>query len=142
MGELTREEIKVEVSADDRQSDNLRKYLEAKMRSLPEHHAYPNGAPKYREISIVDYSTLLALALEALDQREQGGWQDISSAPKDGTSIQFSSGYMGRYECYPEVFRYYDKSWWNLNTANESQNADKFYTHWRPLPTPPQEQEG
>ena len=101
-----------------------------------------------------DLLTLARLALEALDQREQGGWQDISSAPKDGTefwawvepaSIASINRKKDIERCrYNGVRLEYSHAhgWFSFREENY---LAKRVRHWMPLPdapTPPQEQEG
>jgi hypothetical protein len=55
-------------------------------------------------------------------------WQPIESAPKDGTSI------LGCYDDWMEVIRYIDNLGWH-NGDNSINSGD--WTHWMPLPEPP-----
>lgn len=82
-----------------------------------------------------------------------GGWQDISTAPKDGTVIDVWRDDGGRdtvfwgmphHDC-GEMGRYCDSEWhgirapgWVCNTFNEfvGRNHNPF-THWMPLPAAP-----
>ena len=86
---------------------------------------------------------VIALALEALDQREQGGWQDISSAPKDWTSILLYCPDCER-DNENEVFEgFYSSAKYGGDDRWRDTDGGTFNpTHWMPLPTPPQEQEG
>ncbi len=84
---------------------------------------------------------------------ELNGWQDISTAPKDGTVIDVWRDDGGRdtvfwgmphHDC-GEMGRYCDSDWhgirapgWVCNTFNEfmGRNHNPF-THWMPIPAAP-----
>lgn len=67
---------------------------------------------------------------------EAQGWQDISTAPKDGTKILT---YEPTWTNPVNVAHYgNDKSWW-LSNCYEDLGHDLDPTHWMPLPTPPKE---
>ena len=71
---------------------------------------------------------------------EQGAWQPIETAPKDGT---WFLGWVDR----ADVEDQYDVWRWDAEIETESgygfwvnaadSNLDEFPTHWQPLPTPP-----
>lgn len=69
-----------------------------------------------------------------------GGWQPIETAPKDGTVfIAFEAG--DAYRCnwleQHDGEGHFSAGWWDhVNDSFENP------THWMPLPTPPQEDEG
>ena len=60
-------------------------------------------------------------------------WQDIATAPKDGTPIL---GYVPRFAYEPkcEVLAWVAGGWAAHDTCHESP------THWQPLPPPPSEE--
>lgn len=66
-------------------------------------------------------------------------WQDISTAPKDGTDILVfcpeNSAYLESIET-----TYYDTQLGWVDQSGESSLGDSYYSepsHWMPLPTPP-----
>lgn len=67
-----------------------------------------------------------------------GGWQDISTAPKDGTHVLLSEGHNvweGR-----AVESYGRWGWWERNAHPTNYCGSEDYpTHWMPLPPPPAE---
>jgi hypothetical protein len=64
-----------------------------------------------------------AMAAELLARREAEDWRDISTIPDDGPVL---CGYMHR------------DGWYCLR-FDEPKHAKMFgYTHWRPLPAPPE----
>ena len=68
-------------------------------------------------------------------------WQDISTAPKDGTAILIwpaQSALTGSTECMiiSYVVRWHD--WKEAWIEASGEEYDTFYpTHWMPLPAPP-----
>lgn len=68
-------------------------------------------------------------------------WQDIKTAPKDGTSVMLhcSDGYICVGE-WSENLNYDDKSGWTDHGV-ESWTYEQYRfidpTHWQPLPPPP-----
>lgn len=82
-------------------------------------------------------------------------WQDIATAPKDGTPILIwqpsghSFGYRGRYQ--PEwngPVRWYDDARWAIGYWRpwggwgNRNSSEVVPTHWQPLPAPPLAGEG
>jgi hypothetical protein len=84
----------------------------------------------------------------ALDTIQQGHWQPIESAPKDGTRIDLwvvrlsSSGKHHDEHRAPEAYWDCERERWRCKwlTANGYPAFDKHYTttHWMPLPPPPE----
>jgi len=76
-------------------------------------------------------------------------WQDISTAPRDGTRIDLwgkfgraTDCYWGKpYHCCGEAGRHCDSEWhgmahgWVCGTFNHTLEED--FTHWMSLPAPP-----
>ena len=75
-----------------------------------------------------------------------GEWQQIETAPRDGTVIQISDN---RYSGYPAFAAYFDATeeiypWRFLNPLDldgigEMEDGEDGPTHWQPLAIPPQE---
>ena len=69
-------------------------------------------------------------------------WQPIETAPKDGTKILAYNYYRkyaewtgkDEYDYWIEI-AYWDKDGWWINAF--APPGDKYFTHWMPLPTPP-----
>lgn len=99
-------------------------------------------------IARLDPQTVAAL-LARLDKAEEG-WQDISTAPRDGTPVDLWA------RCYDFVSRDSDERriygefrvpgaiWFSGEWSNEDGNSldldgwsDLTFTHWRPVPAPP-----
>ena len=84
--------------ADAKQVKNLNDEIDSMFASLPESLVHPSGEKKYREISLMDYATLLALAKQALTQE----WKDPSDYQRkfaaymvtDGRSIFTAAPYL------------------------------------------------
>ena len=75
----------------------------------------------------------LQAAQAALTAAKAGGWQDISTAPKDGTRFIAWRKYSTR----PLIARYWkDFGWFEDEDGLHLYNL----THWQPLPNPPKEQ--
>lgn len=79
-------------------------------------------------------------------------WQDISTAPRDGTTIDLWHSEYGRYPAHfwglpehscGEDGRYCDSDWhrmaegWVDSAFNEIMLDAEDFTHWMPLPQPP-----
>lgn len=63
------------------------------------------------------------------------GWQDISSAPKDGTRIiGWSPTYKRPFICW---WKEMENCWESYGTAIFDENGEHV-THWQPLPPPPE----
>ena len=118
-------------------------------------HGFPNGLPTWEELPEDSAKRLAADPIckltwrgiadfaGALIQKEQG-WRDIESAPRDGTDILVFCEDSG------EQFVGFN------NPAEGSDREDVFFTallksgkrvgcipsHWQPLPTPPQGEDG
>lgn len=67
-------------------------------------------------------------------------WQDIETAPKDGTAILLASPWMGELRRHIGTWNVKAKSW----MQGERQTGFHFvphmqaaFTHWQPLPPPP-----
>ena len=72
-------------------------------------------------------------ARSALSAAKAGGWQDISTAPKDGTRFIAWRKYSTRLL----IARYWkDFGWFEDEDGLHLYNL----THWQPLPNPPKEQ--
>ena len=134
MTELTREDIE---------------RLAGKAAKYPSKHEYNK-----QMISVLseDLSSLCDLALEALDQREQGGWRPIETAPEDVEILVIKLGiHIKTNKPFMPVVCSYDseENHWDVGQQCDECNEEIWIpdyqwqpTHWRPLPTPPQEQEG
>lgn len=81
-------------------------------------------AGENKSMLTAEFDTLCRMALAAL---EQPGWQDIASAPKDGTTVQLAAAgiHAGRGHWVKE------RNWWARDIIGEQP------THWMPLPLPP-----
>lgn len=70
----------------------------------------------------------------ALAAQQDGAWQEIETAPKDGTDVLVA-------ECGAVMEAHYDAEvdqWWLANTDRHDYVGKPVYpTHWRPLPAPP-----
>jgi hypothetical protein len=67
-------------------------------------------------------------------------WQDISTAPKDGTAVYAGKvGVMsiGGAPLYPLVSRYLDGKWQSVFGDNRWAPYEPQPTHWRPHPSSP-----
>lgn len=63
-------------------------------------------------------------------------WQDISTAPRDGTRVLFRwEGATGDYACGPEAIGYYNGGRLQLDNADDNEKVHPQY--WQPLPPPP-----
>lgn len=102
----------------------------------------PAGAFYYEE-EIGPYSIALVLASAGLLPVQDGGWQDISTAPKDGTAVLvfFPDATEEFRQCSKIFTAFYiefedGEGGWKCDT--ESTNfIDVGATHWQPLPAPP-----
>lgn len=80
----------------------------------------------------------VATQLRALEPDTVTGWQDISTAPKDGTRVMLS------YDDFVTTGRYWDA--WNDGTADWFDDSDDVLcgylepTHWMPLPPAPEKE--
>lgn len=66
-----------------------------------------------------------------------GGWQDIATAPKDGTSF-LGHWQGGTYDCAIRAVKFHNGKWWEPNEDYLVREP----THWMPLPPPPLSKEG
>lgn len=69
-------------------------------------------------------------------------WRDISSAPKDGTSVLLYSA--GAYHGLPFPGQYHDSELrpgmpWVSLIGRKSRLYEHVPTHWQPLPQPPKD---
>lgn len=64
-------------------------------------------------------------------------WQDIATAPKDGTTIL---GYTATAGTEPHFYHpiYFYGGHWHEQGIDGAVN-DGWYTHWQPLPSPPKD---
>lgn len=62
-------------------------------------------------------------------------WQDIATAPRDGTCALFYAPAVN--DC---AQRWRVDWWWNKYRAWANMRPSQPYTHWMPLPAPPQAQ--
>lgn len=73
-------------------------------------------------------------AAAALAAYEAALWQPIDTAPRDGTRVLVFAPPSGSE--YPAMVQrvdwWRDGGWWQMRPGHP-------YTHWRPLPTPPEE---
>jgi len=79
----------------------------------------------------------LAPALQA--QSRDDGWQDISSAPKDGTTVQLWSAEdwtPQAHYCVRKQGWYVE--YWDADWQSYAESSVYEPTHWRPLPRPPE----
>lgn len=94
------------------------------------------------------FIALCDAALQALDQKEQGEWESLSSIPKDGSeflctdgrdvfTVQFSNSNVS--SDAPYLARSSHGELWNAGSYYEHENEYMFATHWMPLPTPPED---
>lgn len=62
------------------------------------------------------------------------GWRPIEMAPRDGTRVLvFAPAAGSEYPASAQrVDRWHNGGWWQMRPGQP-------YTHWRPLPTPPEE---
>src|SRR5688500_10154734 len=82
----------------------------------------------------VSYEVAIRAIKAALNTRTSEHWQDIESAPRDGTEI-----IVGR--IVGIRLDWWHKAWWPTNqtgTMWRTANGACQPTHWMPLPTPPQ----
>lgn len=77
------------------------------------------------------------LQYAAIIDREMNQWQDIATAPKDGTQIDVYAGYRGR---IPDVY-WMKGDWceWGLDSMGcmSTVKIDAVATHWMPKPQIP-----
>lgn len=66
------------------------------------------------------------------DTRMTSAWQDIETAPKDGTDVLAYQGWEGAHRIL--VMRWDEKGCWRTN-VHSFVRFDP--THWQPLPEPP-----
>jgi hypothetical protein len=76
------------------------------------------------------------IAAALLNERAKAGWQDISTAPKDGTVVDL---WRGPRDGYPghmaREAKWVDGYWWWK--SNKYQEQDDNISHWMPIPPPP-----
>lgn len=126
--------------------DRLAKAYEAKHR-CNEDANYERRARLDAEAEIERLKGLVA----GIRECPQEPWQEITTAPKDGTFVDLWHSEFGRHaDCYwgfpehccGEAGRYCDSEWhrleagWVDGTLNESLDASDF-THWHARPAPP-----
>ena len=89
-----------------------------------------DGQPAMKEV----VEGFIAAAL--LHERAKGGWQDISTAPRDGTVVDLWRGPRNGYPGHmAREAKWVDgRWWWNSNKYHE---LDDKITHWMPIPPPP-----
>ena len=70
------------------------------------------------------------------------GWQDISTAPRDGADVQLWSaeGWTPKAHWCAKKGGWYEE-YWDADWRSYSESAIYQPTHWRPLPAPPKEAE-
>lgn len=76
-----------------------------------------------------------------------GEWQDISTAPKDGTAVLLciDGDVIGEAYWYSYTDREQDQGWWWANTGPGDYHADRISivgphpAFWMPLPAPPKQ---
>lgn len=81
---------------------------------------------------------LTALTTPTNDEVRDDGWQDISTAPRDGTVISLTS--TSPLWKYPFPARWSEKlMWWEFADypLNDIWAVSELVSHWRPLPPPP-----
>ena len=71
------------------------------------------------------------------DLVNQNGWQDISSAPRDGTEIIVHAKDRPFGESLTVVFWDEKLGWLFFDDGDFQMSIDDTLTHWQPLPTPP-----
>ena len=62
------------------------------------------------------------------------GWQDIASAPKDGTFVLVTDA---RHPPCHLIARFKHNTWWGQQTQTGRAIVWREATHWQPLPEPP-----
>lgn len=133
-------------------ADGLRKLAECQ--EFWDEQSY--GTRLYFGTGIADYlhRDVLRTAVAALDRLavlEQAveavpGWQDIATAPKDGTTVLIANDSPGSvhpregYYVMPE--RRYENEpthagWWRLAGSSETAVHGRTPTHWQPMPASP-----
>lgn len=91
---------------------------------------------------VIEWRDRLAAALRT-SPAPPIGWQDIATAPKDGSRIDvWAKAFLPAFDRF-EHRRFADVYWWKGDTMGNSgpqwMNVDKDWcaTHWMPLPAPP-----
>ena len=65
-------------------------------------------------------------------------WQDITTAPMDGTPVLLSEPYKDDHYVYSGHYsRFMRSGYWKCITCEGK--PDMFPTHWQPLPEPPKQ---
>lgn len=88
-----------------------------------------------------DAGAVVDACLAALPDRG-GGWRGIESAPRDGTFVLLYNGepeWAGAFECGGWFGPDDDGDWWSSGGPNGGLELSDRFTHWRPLPSPPQD---
>lgn len=109
--------------------------------AMEAYHPSTTGQPDRDRLARAITAYLAALSPGSTGSAE--GWQDISTAPKDGTIIVWSPMGGGkvffaqwddnRYATTPKPYwRFSDERIWGTTAVRKAQP-----THWRPLPAPP-----
>lgn len=88
------------------------------------------------------FKPALTAALAVGDEGIREGWQDIETAPKDGTEVLLWGVCWRDHQAYaPDR----NVGWWaadGLGWQTRAKDEDIDPTHWQPLPTPPSRGEG
>jgi len=66
-------------------------------------------------------------------------WQDIASAPRDGSDFHAVDGRTGHQEIvfFDDTRKSDVTQEWVWHTKDGPAYHERFFTHWRPLPSPP-----
>ena len=81
-----------------------------------------------------------ALIAELRELREANRWRPIAEAPKDNTGIEAIDSRTG-FVRVVDYYKGYPPNWihcWALQGASNECYPLDYFTHWRPLPDPPE----
>lgn len=67
-------------------------------------------------------------------------WQDIETAPKDGTDVLLYRTHWSR--AVPVVAGWFEDAWYTFDHDGEKVPELGGITHWQPLPPPPTSKQG
>lgn len=96
------------------------------------------GSPILEHIARLDPQTVSSLATELLALRKRVEWQDISTAPMDGTRILLAK--IVGHPAHPTALWWAVAGHWSIRFSNWNDGAEPAGlagpTHWMPLSTP------
>ncbi len=73
--------------------------------------------------------------LAAAEAIEAGEWREIASAPKDGKGVELICARSGFVRvCYWDL----ELELWLLCGTGDTYYGPEYFTHWRPIPAPPE----